>query len=173
MGQERPELPSQPKPEDAFGFTEHERLFDRVSHDRLLALLDDEATAIHRVEESYNNYGEFIFITLSRAGENRRTWVTFFGAGFHEHRERWLIDTWFWYRANPLPESLHQPVTKEEARERLQQRLEEIGPYASQDTQTKRGKLFEALADLSDDDAAMIELEDLGDLADWLADGLE
>jgi len=72
-----------------------------------------------------------------------------------------------------LPEALHQQVTKEEVRERLQQRLEEIGPYASQDTQTKRGKLFEALANLTDDDGALIELEDLGDLADWLADGLE
>ena len=61
MLNERQKPPQKPRPADEFGFTKQEQLFDRVSHDRFLEFLGDEATAVHRVEESYNNYGEFLF----------------------------------------------------------------------------------------------------------------
>jgi len=50
----------------------------------------------------------------------------------------------------------------------LQQRLESISPYVRQETQTGLGRMFEMLADLTDEDGAYIELEDMEDLADWL-----
>ena len=37
-----------------------------------------------------------------------------------------------------------------------------------QDTQSERGKLFEILADLTDDDGALAEMEDLESLDGWL-----
>ena len=51
-----------------------------------------------------------------------------------------------------------------------QQRLERIRPHVRSDTQIARGRLFEKLADLTDEDGAYAELQDLGDLSDWLGD---
>jgi hypothetical protein len=100
--------------------------------------------------------------------------ITFFGLGYHDYRERWIANEWFWYRANEFPEVLKREVSKDEAQEMLRERREEIATYASQQTQSKRGKLFEMVADMTDDDGAISEMEDMGDdLADLLSDGLE
>ncbi len=50
----------------------------------------------------------------------------------------------------------------------LKQRQEEIAPEIRLDTQSERGRLFEQLADLTDDDAAYSEMEDFGDDLDAL-----
>ncbi len=55
----------------------------------------------------------------------------------------------------------------------IQARREEIAPFVSQNVQSGRGRLFEMLADLVDEDGALTEIEDMGDLADFLGDGLE
>ena len=49
------------------------------------------------------------------------------------------------------------------AREILKQREEEVAAYATEDNQSERGRLFEVLADMGDDDAALTEIEDLED----------
>jgi|SRR5690554_731736 len=110
MSHERPAPSPRPGPGTEFGFTEREQLFDRVSHDRLISFLDDETTAVHRVQESSNSYGEFLFVTVSRPGATRKLCVTFFGLGFHEHRERWVIDEWYWYHANVFPDTFEQQI---------------------------------------------------------------
>ena len=161
------------QPPEPFDFTEREKLYDRISHERLRALVSDEQTTIHKVELNANMYGEFVFITVSRPEEDKPQLWTLFGLGYHEHRERWFTDEWSFYRANSFPETLAQHVDKAEAEELLRTRQEEIAPYAVQDTQTGRGKLFEIIAELTDDDAAIAEMEDLGDLWDDLSDGLE
>ena len=161
-----PEQSKPPRPEDEFGFSQKERLFDRVSHDRLLGFLEDTATTVHRVEASHNNYGEFLFVTVSKPGQQQRIWVTFYGLGFHEYRERWITAEWFWYRGNPLPENLQQDISREEAVERVRERLASISPYAADQSQSRRGKLFEILADLTDEDGAYTEMQDLDDLFD-------
>lgn len=56
----------------------------------------------------------------------------------------------------------------EEAQELLEQRRQEIAPYLSQETQIPRARLYELLADLTDEDGAYSELEDLRDAANWL-----
>ena len=160
--------PGPPQPEDEFGFSEKERLWDRASHERLMEFLESETTTIHRVEESSNNYGEFLFVTVSRPGSQRRILVTFWGAGYHEYRERWLTDEWHWYRANPFPETLEQQLEREEVKQQLSQRIESIKLNSSEQTQTRRGQMFEILADLTDEDGAYSEMQDLDDLAgDW------
>lgn len=62
---------------------------------------------------------------------------------------------------------------REEAQELISRRREEIAPYVNQQPQSGRGKLFEMIADLTDDDAALTEIDDLGDFADWLGDELD
>jgi len=109
-----------------------------------------------------------MFITTSRPGEKGRIYMTFYGLGYHEHRERWITEEWYWYQANPHPKLIRNKLEKEAAQELLEQRMEEISPHISDKTQTNRGQLFEMLADLTDEDGALAEIQDLGHLADWL-----
>lgn len=99
--------------------------------------------------------------------------LTFFGYGYHEHRERWYSQEWAWYQANPISQTLEQQLTRKEVKDLLAARREEIAPNVDKDTQTARGKLFEMLADLTDDDGAIGEIDDLGDLWDDLGTDLE
>jgi len=111
---------------EAFGLTDREDLFDRVGDKRFLEILADEATNIHQVEIDSNNYGEFLFVTLSKSGSTRPMLATFYGLGFHEHRERWLLDWWFWYETNQFPDLLQKSISKKEALDRIEQRRAEI-----------------------------------------------
>jgi hypothetical protein len=156
----------EPKPlyydiSQAFGFTEQEVLYTRISDERFQQLLDDEQTTIHQVILSTNNYGEFMFVTASRPGETTRQTITMWSLGLHEYRERWVIDEWFWYPAPTLPGQERDIIPKEDVEKVLAQRRDEIAHYGTPDIQTRRGKLFEYLADLSDEDFAWSEIEDL------------
>lgn len=159
-----------PQPFDPFGFTEREQLWDRISDERFRALIEDEATKIHRIDIDSNSYGEFAFVTLSREIQGQRVTVRFWGLGYHEHRERWITAHWNWYRGNQYPAVLRQTMTVGEAQELLEQRRAEIAPYVTEETQTARARLYEMLADLTDEDGALAELDDLGDvMVSWTA----
>ena len=158
----RVENPQHIKAEDIYSLTEHERLYDRISDQRLQQILDDEQTIIHSVELSTNNYGEFLFIATSRSdGQNQRA-ITFWGLGLHEYRERWIIHEWFYYPWNPPSgsERLEVTLSQDEANKHIRQRKDQIAHYGTPDVQSRRGKLFEFLADLTDEDGAYSELED-------------
>ena len=161
MSQERSSSGGEKRPNEAFGFTEYERLRWRVDQERFEEILKDESTLIHTIQESSNNYGDFLFITTSRGGDQGRICMTFYGLGLHEYRERWIYDEWFWYQANPTPDLLCEEIDKGEVEDQLKQRWDKIHPHISLDTQTERGRLFEFLADLTDEDGALAELEDL------------
>ena len=162
-----PEIPqSLPEKPNPFGFTEREQLWDRISHERFLNILENEQTTIHRVEVAANTFGEFLFVTTSRGETEKRTYVTFWGLGFHDYRERWIADEWFWNQDDSYPASLLQSLTLDEVKALIQERKAEIAPYAQDDTQSKRGELFEMLADLTDEDGAWAELDDLEGLFD-------
>jgi hypothetical protein len=45
---------------------------------------------------------------------------------------------------------------------------EESKPHVNKDTQTNHDKLFESLADLTNEDGPLVEMQDLGNLSDWL-----
>ena len=161
MLHEQPIQSSPKKPHEVFGLTEQEHFDWRVSNNRFMEIIDNEHTTIHTIKESSNNYGEFLFVTVSRAAEQGQIGMTFYGLGFHEYRERWFTDEWFWHQANTVPDMLQQQIPKEESEKLLKQRLESIAPHIQTDTQTERGRLFEILADLTDEDGALAEIEDL------------
>ena len=160
-GTERPQPTS-------FEFTEREHLYDQLSHARFMELLADEQTTIHAAELSENSYGAFLFVTISRPKADKRTYLTIYGLGYHEYRERWITEVWSWYEAMETPKLQAQRLTREEVEHTLSQRQEEIRPYLNQHAQSKRGLLYEILAEFTDEDGAISELEDLGDDADWL-----
>ena len=136
-----------PKPNVAYGFTEREVLWDRIGHGRFEKILADEQTTIHNIQLDSNNYGEFLFVTTSRPAGEGNSALTFFGLGFHEHRERWLLDDWFWYETT-LREENAAPLPKDEALAGIQQRRNEVLGYAAGQIQSERGRLFEMIADL-------------------------
>jgi hypothetical protein len=156
-----------PQPSDGFGFSRNEELFTRVHHRRLMAFVADEKTKVHAVELSSNSYGEFLFVTLSRRYDRQPGYVTFFGLGYHEHRERWITEEWFWYRSTAISEMTENIVDRAEATAQLEERRTEVLGYAAREQpQSLQGKLFELLADLGDDDGAIADLEDFGTLLD-------
>ena len=157
-----------PQPSDPFGFTEKEKLWDQIGDRRMRAILEDAGTTIHKIEVDSNSYGEFAFVTVSREVDGQRSMVTLWGLGYHEYRERWIADHWRWYQGNPFPAILAQQMTLEEAQDMLERRRQEIAPYLADETQSPRGRLYELLADMTDEDGALAELEDLGEAADWL-----
>ena len=170
MSHERPTQPSKLRPYEVFGFTKEECLDGRVNQDRFKDILEDEQTTVHSLEESHNNYGEFLFVTASRLTAQRRICMAFYGLGYHEYRERWFTHEWFWHQTPSYRDVIQRITPKEEVEEIIEQRLESISPYARPDTQTARGRLFEMLANLTDEDGAYAELQDLDDLGDWLDD---
>lgn len=168
MSHEHTQIPAPKKPYEVYGFTEHEHLFWRVNQKRFEGIINDEKTIIHAIQESSNNYGEFLFVTTSRPSDKGRVALTFYGQGFHEYRERWITDEWFWYETDIKSELFQQKIEKEKTVELLQQHYKSIQPYIQEDIQSDRGELFEILADLTDEDGALAEMEDMGDLADWM-----
>jgi len=164
---------SSKRPYELFGFTEQEKLRWRVDGERFEEILQDKNTQIHTITESSNTFGEFLFVTTSRPGKQGRICMTFYGYGFHEYRERWLIDEWFWYQATATTDLLREKLPKEDVQETLQEHWDEIKPHIRLDTQTEHGRLFEILADLTDDDAALSEFRDVEQLADQFVQVVE
>ena len=163
----------QPPAPELFAFNKQEKLWGRMSDSRFRGLLADKETTIHQVQPDSNSFGTFLFVTVSRPGEGGPQYLSFYGMGFHEFRERWITQEWAWFQAHPFAETQTQKLSREEAEELLQARREAIAPYVREDTQTSRGRLYELIADISDEDGALAEMEDLGDLWDYLADGLD
>jgi hypothetical protein len=161
--QERP--PHYIRPEDTFGLTEHEQLWDRISDKRFRALVADEATTVLEVKESSNMYGDFLFVTLSRAVEGRQVALTFHGMGYHESREQWITKYWQWYDAIPLsPQKASQSIPKAEAERLIEERRLSIASMKTDEPPSDRAILFGLLADLTDEDGAYTELQDMDDL---------
>ena len=65
---------------------------------------------------------------------------------------------------------MQQRLAKEEARELLQQRRQWIAPFVTDEPQSERARLFEFLAELTDEDGALAELQDMDDLVGWFCD---
>lgn len=170
MTRERQRPPQRPKPAQEFGLTEQEQLFDRMGHARLMQILDDPQTQVHRVEESINSFGEYLFVTVSRPGSDQRIFMTFYGLGYHEYRERWITDEWYFYQAVSRPKLANHTVRREAVRQQIEERYRTTKGYANQETQSRRGQVFELIADLTDEDGAWAEMQDL---PDWLLDDLE
>jgi hypothetical protein len=153
--------PAPKRPYEQFGLSEQEYLRTRVSAERFQAILEDEQTLVHDLHAASNVHGDFLFVTASRPGMAGRVSITFYGLGYHAHRERWITGEWFWHQASSRAELINRRVEKEEVKARMAQRMENIRPYLGNPAQTAYGALFELLADLTDEDGALAELEDL------------
>ena len=162
MNHEKLPQPARQNPDELFGFTENERLFSRVNQERFKEFLEDENTVIHSAKESGNSYGDFLFVTVSRPGSADRIGMTFYGLGYHEYRERLIKDEWFWYQTDLDPEALKNEISKEDVKNLLNERTVEMTSAYGNETQSQMGAMFELIADITDEDGAIAEMEDLG-----------
>ena len=89
---------------------------------------------------------------------------------YHEYRERWVYQEWYWYESVRGAGLERQRVPRDAARQQIDERHRECQASARHDAQTNRGRIFELLADLTDEDGAYIEMEDL---PPWLLDADE
>lgn len=90
-------MPVHKKPYEEFGLTEKDQLFWRVNQQRFEKILKDEKTIILDIKPDSNDFGDFLFLTTSRPANQGRICMAFYGLGFHESRERWITQEWFWY----------------------------------------------------------------------------
>jgi hypothetical protein len=154
---ERPTNPS------CFDFSEREKLYDRISHKRFLEFLDRPDIDVHSVELAVNSLGEYLFVMLSCQTQPAQQPLTFWGLGYHEHREVWIADTWQWYESVRKRNGL-AVMEKDDAITQIQEREQFVAASApSSDPPSARAQLYELIADLTDDDGALNEMEDL----DW------
>lgn len=116
---------------------------------------------IHEVGESTNSFGEYLFVTVSCRTEQPKKLYTFWGLGYHEHRERWIMDTWQWYESQRKTEKL-PTLVKAGAYNQIKEWEAFVRANATPTQQSRQAQLFELLADLTDEDGALSELEDLG-----------
>lgn len=151
-----------PRPYEIFGITEEEVSRWRIADAKLKEIIADPNTTINKIMIAENNYGEFMFLTVSRGVGERRTCMTFWGLGYHEFRERWIHQEWFWYQTTSNLIDPLKRLTKDEALERLQNRRDDIAPNLNEDEQSEQARMFEILADMTDEDAALAEMQDLG-----------
>jgi len=144
-----------------FSFTERENLYDQVLHDRFMALVMQPDVDIHEVKEDSNSFGEYLFVTVSCRTEQPKRLLTFWGLGYHDHRERWIADSWQWFESqrniNGVP-----MLAKDEAYAQIKEREAFVRANATTSEQSPRAQLYEVLADLTDEDSALSELDDLG-----------
>lgn len=165
------EQSTQPRPDRArgFDFSDHERLFTRVTHQRVIGFLQERNTSLYSAHVSQNDYGEFLFVTAQRPTENEPQVVTFFGLGLHEYRDRYLVDEWWWYESRPDPRRGEQErASRKHILQMMDARYKEIEALAQAHQQSRAGEVFDLIADESDDDSVLADYRDglLDDLFD-------
>jgi hypothetical protein len=152
---------SKERPNPCITFTEREKLYDNILHTRFMALVMQPDVDIHEVKEDSNSFGEYLFVTVSCRTEQPKKLYTFWGFGYHEHRERWITDSWQWYESSRKETSL-PVIPKEEAYTQIKEREAFVRANATPTQRSRRAQLYEVVADLTDEDGALSELEDLG-----------
>src|SRR5688572_16394978 len=137
--QEAPRLPHNAR--EAFGLTEHENLYYRLSETRFQELLQQESTTIHEVRADSKNYRSFLFVTISRNVGGKQYGLTFYGLGHHDSREQWITDHWYWYEVHSISHLLKRTLSKAEAARLIQERRDEIAGEVAYTELSARGAL--------------------------------
>ena len=140
--------------------TQEELSNAKISDDRFMDLVSRRDVDVYKIQLSENDYGEYLFVTLKRRKQEKSRPLTFYGLGYHEHRERWISSVWEFYETHlDLGQTAMRKV---EAIEQLLERRLYVVSNVTPTKQSPQAQLYELYADLTDDDAALTELEDLG-----------
>ena len=147
------------RPFEIFDITEEEATSWRVSDEKLKEILATPNTSVHDIQITANDFGEFLYLTASRTNTPQRTYMVFYGLGYHQSRERWITQEWFWYQVPQSDVDTQQSLTLEEAEEQLAHRLSNIMEAPDHTPQSPKGYQFEQLADVEGDDEALAKTQ--------------
>lgn len=137
----------------------------QVSHDRLETILSGNEITVHYVAVEQRGYGEFLFVTLCRQGR----YVTFYGLGEHNHRQRWYVRTWFWYSPQSVPTTDAQSLSKAEVMTIIEQRKRAIAKQVREFYASREAALSTLLAAFNDPSTANGQQSEILNLVDDLA----
>ena len=150
---------------DEFRFlTENEKLFEKISHNRLIDLINSDTMVLVCEGVSCNSYGEFMFITL----KHKDNYISLYGLGYHEYRDMWLANEWHIAHYGK-EKDFALPERKRDKRGMLKE-IEDYrqkivnNPNVLKHKQSKRGGLFQELADIGDDDSTISLMEEYEDM---------
>lgn len=140
-----------------------------LPHARMLDIVNDGHTRLIRADWSSNNYGEFIFITI--ADPDTQFALDFFGRGYHEYRGVYYHD---WHGSTGMHNAfLYNGLWEQNLQEKFTGLLTAYPAPYPRPQPSRQQQTFGLLADVLDDDGALIELEDNPYLGDWLDDNDE
>lgn len=162
-----------PKPirfaRDAFGLSDTEKLNYQLADERFRALLNDDTTHVHRILMDANSFGEYLFVTLSCEVAGQHYGLTVYGLGYHHRREQWITDMWYWHEHHRLDALFQNNLSKTFVLEQLAARRELVAAQKTSQKTSEDALLFRLLANLTDDDGAATDIDDMG----WYFLGLE
>jgi hypothetical protein len=145
-------------------------IYGKVSFDDFIKMLKKKNVRVHRprygeyhpteqpCHVSSNSYGEFCFLDISTT---KGLVVSVWGLGYHEMREQYVTSFEINY-ADFKEEILAQPtINKANLIRFLEKRKADDEVYYGKPAKSNEAKLFSLLADYTDDDAALTEMEDM------------
>ena len=130
-----------------------------ITTKELIELVRNPDNVVCRCIEANNSYGRFLFVDIHNDETDECT--SYYGAGYHEYRERYLIDEWAQFRSQDN-ETLR--IAKDAVVNRINEcvKVARKGQYG-RPPQSENAELFEELVGVIDDeDAVIAEMEDRG-----------
>jgi len=130
-------------------------LYYKIPHKKFLKILKN--SQIKKVSIDYNTYGEFMFINFIFKGHYYHS----YGLGLHEYRNRIIFDWEIW--ENFYSEKIEKipNIPYEKVLEKIEKRIKDLEKIKLLED-NESNLMYNLLADLVDEDSALVELEDLG-----------
>ena len=129
-------------------FNENEKLYDRVTHIKLLDLIKHHKVISCNIDS--NSFGEFLFIELLIQNSS----ITFYSLGYHDLRDEYLLNHWHFYTGNSYNSSKH--LNKKNVLKLINDRFAKISNLNFNHKRSKRGYQFSEIADIFGDDTASL-----------------
>jgi hypothetical protein len=139
-----------------------EKLFDPAPDElttyELIELINDDNIVVNRCSNSYNSYGGFLFIGLhnDKTGDS----YTYYGAGYHEYYETYMIDKWVSYRSVD-DETLR--IAKGAVLHQIKMSVDNVSKQQlSLQPPSAKATIYSELVDtIGDEDDVLVQMEDM------------
>lgn len=150
------------------GITESQDLWETIPHTQLLDIIARPDVLLSGYSVGENAYGEFLFFSIHLP--NHREYITVYGLGENWNSEKWLTATWKFYESyTSVWELEHYPLETISAKAllaKIETRIADItkqGAYLPH-VPSQRATYYSMLAEFSDEDSAIMEIDDLMNL---------
>lgn len=125
----------------------------------LIERINDNDTVINRCSKSNNSFGTFLFVGVYN--DKTQECRTYYGAGYHEYKEIYVIDEWEDYGSRD-DETLR--IAKSAVIYQINKAVKIACKYQLGITpQSRNATIYSELVDaIGDEDAVLAQMEDMG-----------